>query len=135
MLILFYYRLCTLNPFYISCYLFLIQILFFTESFRPKPPSRKSQSDLKKARLKLSLQEKLFSYYQKNVAIPPGEQSCAKQAAIDICAELRNFIHSKFPDMPLKDMHLSGSLYDDLQVIFLNLLCCLNANSQNCDHS
>ncbi|KAM5148608.1 mitochondrial dynamics protein MIEF1 [Mantella aurantiaca] len=90
---------------------------FEPESFCPKPPSRKSQSDLKKTRLKLSLQEKLFSYYKKHVAIPPAEQSCAKQAAIDICAELRNFIHSKFPDMPLKDMHLSGSLYDDLQVV------------------
>ncbi|KAM9324112.1 mitochondrial dynamics protein MIEF1 [Gastrophryne carolinensis] len=86
-------------------------------SVRPKPPCRKSQSDLKKTRLKLSLQEKLFTYYKKHVAIPPAEQSCAKQAAIDICAELRNFIHNKFPDMPLKDMHLSGSLYDDLQVV------------------
>ncbi|XP_068108214.1 mitochondrial dynamics protein MIEF1 [Hyperolius riggenbachi] len=90
---------------------------FEPDPFRPKPPSRKSQTDLKKTRLKLSLQEKLFSYYKKHVAIPPGEQSCAKQAAIDICAELRNFIHNKFPDMPLKDMHLSGSLYDDLQVV------------------
>ncbi|XP_073448655.1 mitochondrial dynamics protein MIEF1 [Aquarana catesbeiana] len=91
--------------------------VFEPESFRPKPPSRKSQSDMKKSRLKLSLQEKLFSYYKKHVAIPPAEQSCAKQAAIDICAELRNFIHSKFPDIPLKEMHLSGSLYDDLQVV------------------
>ncbi|XP_040215440.1 mitochondrial dynamics protein MID51 [Rana temporaria] len=91
--------------------------VFEPESFRPKPPGRKSQSDMKKTRLKLSLQEKLFSYYKKHVAIPPAEQSCAKQAAIDICAELRNFIHNKFPDMPLKDMHLSGSLYDDLQVV------------------
>ncbi|XP_053577255.1 mitochondrial dynamics protein MID51 [Bombina bombina] len=87
------------------------------ESLRPKPPSRKSHGDLKKTRLRLSLQEKLFVYYKKHVAIPPGEQSCAKQAAVDICAELRNFIHNKFPDMPLKDMHLSGSLYDDLQVV------------------
>ncbi|KAM4721465.1 mitochondrial dynamics protein MIEF1 [Rhinophrynus dorsalis] len=84
---------------------------------RPKPPSRKSQTDLKKTRLRLSLQEKLFAYYKKHAAIPPLEQSSAKQAAVDICAELRNFIHSKFPDMPLRDMHLSGSLYDDLQVV------------------
>ncbi|XP_075039019.1 mitochondrial dynamics protein MIEF1 [Mixophyes fleayi] len=91
--------------------------VFEPESVRPKPPSRKIQTDLKKTRLKLSLQEKLFSYYKKHVAIPPSEQSCAKQAAVDICTELRNFIHSKFPDMSLKDMHLSGSLYDDLQVV------------------
>ncbi|KAM4651532.1 mitochondrial dynamics protein MIEF1 [Discoglossus pictus] len=90
---------------------------FESDSVRPKPPSRKSQTDLKKARLRLSLQEKLFTYYKKYVAIPPGEQSCAKQAAVDICAELRNFIHNKFPDMQLRDMHLSGSLYDDLQVV------------------
>ncbi|XP_077308456.1 mitochondrial dynamics protein MIEF1 [Lithobates pipiens] len=91
--------------------------VFEPDSGEPIESSRKSQSDIKKSRLKLSLQEKLFSYYKKHVAIPPAEQSCAKQAAIDICAELRNFIHSKFPDMPLKDMHLSGSLYDDLQVV------------------
>ncbi|XP_044156739.1 mitochondrial dynamics protein MID51-like [Bufo gargarizans] len=90
---------------------------FEQDFIRPKAPSRKSQTDLKKTRLKLSLQEKLFSYYKKSVAIPPAEQSHAKQAAIEICAELRNFIHSKFPDMPLRDMHLSGSLYDDLQVV------------------
>nr|XP_033785396.1 mitochondrial dynamics protein MID51 [Geotrypetes seraphini] len=82
-----------------------------------KPPSKKSSTDLKKARLRLSMQEKLFSYYRKNVAIPAGEQSRAKQAAMDICAELRTFIHSKLPDMPLRDMYLSGSLYDDLQVV------------------
>ncbi|XP_069593098.1 mitochondrial dynamics protein MIEF1 [Ranitomeya imitator] len=91
--------------------------VFEQDSIQPKPPSRKTKSDLMKTRLKLSLQEKLFTYYKKYVAIPPGEQSHAKQAAIDICAELRNFIHNKFPDMPLRDMHLSGSLYDDLQVV------------------
>ncbi|CAH2312277.1 mitochondrial dynamics MID51 [Pelobates cultripes] len=91
--------------------------VFESEPVHPKPPARKSQADLKKTRLKFSLQEKLFTYYKKHVAIPPTEQSCAKQAAIDICAELHNFIRSKFSDMPLRDMHLSGSLYDDLQVV------------------
>ncbi|XP_075689771.1 mitochondrial dynamics protein MIEF1 [Rhinoderma darwinii] len=90
---------------------------FEQDYFRPKPPSCKSPSDLKKTRLKLSLQEKLVTYFKKYVAIPPADQSLAKQTAIDICAELRNFIHCKFPDMSLRDMHLSGSLYDDLQVV------------------
>lgn len=80
-------------------------------------PSKKAQMDLKRARLRLSLQDKLFAYYNKHVVIPGGEVSRAKQAALDICAELRNFIHTKLPDMPLRDMYLSGSLYDDLQVI------------------
>ncbi|XP_072889907.1 mitochondrial dynamics protein MID51 [Hemitrygon akajei] len=80
-------------------------------------PSRKTQMDLKKARLRLSMQDKLFAYYRKHVVIPGAEVSRAKQAALDICAELRNFIHTKLPDMPLRDMYLSGSLYDDLQVI------------------
>ncbi|XP_030064244.1 mitochondrial dynamics protein MIEF1 [Microcaecilia unicolor] len=94
-----------------------LPVAFEPDFPQPKPPSKKSSTDLKKARLRLSMQEKLFSYYRKNVAIPAGEQSRAKQAAMDICAELRNFIHSKLPDMPLRDMYLSGSLYDDLQVM------------------
>ncbi|XP_060705159.1 mitochondrial dynamics protein MID51 [Hemiscyllium ocellatum] len=79
--------------------------------------SKKTQMDLKKARLCLSMQDKLLVYYRKHVVIPSAEMSRAKQAAMDICTELRNFIHAKFPDMPLRDMYLSGSLYDDLQVI------------------
>lgn len=72
--------------------------------------------ELKKSRLRLSLQEKLFAYYRRRVAIPADEQARAKQAAVDICAELRSFLRAKLPDMPLRDMYLSGSLYDDLQV-------------------
>lgn len=64
----------------------------------------------------MSLQEKLLSYYRNRAAIPAGEQARAKQAAVDICAELRSFLRAKLPDMPLRDMYLSGSLYDDLQV-------------------
>ncbi|XP_020838311.1 LOW QUALITY PROTEIN: mitochondrial dynamics protein MIEF1 [Phascolarctos cinereus] len=84
---------------------------------RPKPATKKSQVDLKKSRLRLSLQEKLVAYYRNRAAIPPGEQARAKQAAVDICAELRSFLRAKLPDMPLRDMYLSGSLYDDLQVV------------------
>lgn len=72
--------------------------------------------ELKKSRLRLSLQEKLFAYYRRRVAIPADEQARAKQAAVDICTELRSFLRAKLPDMPLRDMYLSGSLYDDLQV-------------------
>lgn len=71
---------------------------------------------MKKSHLRLSLQEKLFAYYRRKVAIPAEEQARAKQAAVDICAELRSFLRAKLPDMPLRDMYLSGSLYDDLQV-------------------
>uniref|UniRef100_A0A2K5PWZ5 Mitochondrial elongation factor 1 n=1 Tax=Cebus imitator TaxID=2715852 RepID=A0A2K5PWZ5_CEBIM len=61
--------------------------------------------------------EKLLTYYRNRAAIPAGEQARAKQAAVDICAELRSFLRAKLPDMPLRDMYLSGSLYDDLQVV------------------
>lgn len=91
-----------------------------TGFFRPtksKPPAKRSQVELKQSRLRLSLQEKLFAYYQRKVAIPTDEQALAKQAAVDICAELRSFLRAKLPDMPLRDMYLSGSLYDDLQVV------------------
>ncbi|XP_031215318.1 mitochondrial dynamics protein MID51 [Mastomys coucha] len=84
---------------------------------RPKPLARRGQVDLKKSRLRMSLQEKLLSYYRNRAAIPAGEQARAKQAAVDICAELRSFLRAKLPDMPLRDMYLSGSLYDDLQVV------------------
>ncbi|XP_067415624.1 mitochondrial dynamics protein MIEF1 isoform X1 [Emydura macquarii macquarii] len=90
------------------------------DMFRPaksKPSAKRSQVELKKSRLRLSLQEKLFAYYRKKAAIPAEEQARAKQAAVDICAELRSFLRAKLPDMPLRDMYLSGSLYDDLQVV------------------
>lgn len=90
---------------------------------RPKPLARRGQVDLKKSRLRMSLQEKLLSYYRNRAAIPAGEQARAKQAAVDICAELRSFLRAKLPDMPLRDMYLSGSLYDDLQVTALRVTC------------
>lgn len=75
-----------------------------------------TQSDLMRARMRLSLQEHLWEFYQCNVNIPAEEQAMARRAALDICAELRVFLHAKLPDMPLREMYLSGSLYDDLQV-------------------
>ncbi|KFW10839.1 PREDICTED: mitochondrial dynamics protein MID51 [Eurypyga helias] len=89
----------------------------FFRPAKPKPSAKRGQVELKKSRLRLSLQEKLFAYYRRKVAIPPDEQARAKQAAVDICAELRSFLRAKLPDMPLRDMYLSGSLYDDLQVV------------------
>lgn len=70
----------------------------------------------------MSLQEKLFAYYRRKVAIPADEQARAKQAAVDICAELRGFLRAKLPDMPLREMYLSGSLCDDLQVTWLEVV-------------
>ncbi|XP_015215102.1 mitochondrial dynamics protein MID51 [Lepisosteus oculatus] len=75
------------------------------------------KADLQKARLRFSLQDKLWGFYRRRVAIPEEEQATARRAAVDICAELRNFLHAKMPDMPLREMYLSGSLYDDLQVV------------------
>lgn len=60
--------------------------------------------------MRLSLQEKLWEFYQERVTIPAEEQATARRAAPDI-------LHGKLPDMPLREMYLSGSLYDDLQVI------------------
>lgn len=74
------------------------------------------KADLQKARMRLSLQEHLWAFFHERVAIPSEEQAVARRAALDICAELRVFIHAKLPDMPLREMFLSGSLYDDLQV-------------------
>ncbi|KAG9340358.1 hypothetical protein JZ751_021471, partial [Albula glossodonta] len=78
---------------------------------------RRGPADLHHARMRLSLQERLWTFYRECVAIPGEEQARARRAALDICAELRVFLHAKLPDMPLREMFLSGSLYDDLQVV------------------
>uniref|UniRef100_A0A3P8Y1S5 Mitochondrial elongation factor 1 n=1 Tax=Esox lucius TaxID=8010 RepID=A0A3P8Y1S5_ESOLU len=75
------------------------------------------EADFHRARMRLSLQEKLWQFYRERVSIPAEEQATARRAALDICAELRIFLHAKLPDMPLREMYLSGSLYDDLQVV------------------
>ncbi|KAK0132416.1 Mitochondrial dynamics protein MID51 [Merluccius polli] len=75
------------------------------------------QTDLLRARMRLCLQEHLWEFYREKVNIPVEEQATARRAALDICAELRVFLHAKLPDMPLREMYLSGSLYDDLQVV------------------
>uniref|UniRef100_A0A3Q4GIV6 Mitochondrial elongation factor 1 n=1 Tax=Neolamprologus brichardi TaxID=32507 RepID=A0A3Q4GIV6_NEOBR len=89
-----------------------------SHAFEPgEGKSDATRSDMMRARMRLSLQEHLWEFYQNNVNIPAEEQAMARRAALDICAELRVFLHAKLPDMPLREMYLSGSLYDDLQVV------------------
>ncbi|XP_061079110.1 mitochondrial dynamics protein MID51 [Conger conger] len=83
----------------------------------PRRGAGAGPGDLHRARLRLSLQERLWSFYRQRVLIPAEEQAAARRAALDICAELRTFLRAKLPDMPLREMYLSGSLYDDLQVV------------------
>ncbi|XP_028671049.1 mitochondrial dynamics protein MID51 [Erpetoichthys calabaricus] len=98
---------------------------FDSDSLPPRFPKgdvssvkkKKSQADLQKARQRFSLQDKLFSYYRRKVSISETEQNQARQAAMDICSEVRTFLRAKLPDMPLREMFLGGSLYDDLQVV------------------
>ncbi|XP_067859189.1 mitochondrial dynamics protein MIEF1-like [Heptranchias perlo] len=75
-----------------------------------------------KANLCVTLQEKLLAYYTHR-SIPPAELSQAKQCAMDICAELQKFLRSKHPDMPVGDMQLSGSLYNELQMVAPDHVC------------
>ncbi|XP_063075782.1 mitochondrial dynamics protein MID51 [Engraulis encrasicolus] len=84
---------------------------------RPGGRHGHGQVELARARMRLSLQEHLWAYFRERVAIPGDEQAVARRAALDICSELRVFLHAKLPDMPLREMYLSGSLYDDLQVV------------------
>ncbi len=58
---------------------------------------RSGKADLQKARLRLSLQEHLWAFFQERVLIPSEEQAVARRAALDICAELRVFLHAKLP--------------------------------------
>ncbi|KAJ8406702.1 hypothetical protein AAFF_G00296180 [Aldrovandia affinis] len=76
-----------------------------------------AQEEMRRAQVRLSLQEQLWAFYRQRAAIPAEEQASARRAALDVCAELRVFLHAKLPDMPLREMYLSGSLYDDLQVV------------------
>lgn len=85
--------------------------------------------------MRLSLQEHLWAFYQTRVNIPSEEQATARRAALDICAELRVFLHAKLPDMPLREMYLSGSLYDDMQVHYHMILVLLLPSLQTLDLS
>lgn len=91
----------------------------FQPDFVKKAAGRSSSSKvaLQRGRMRLSLQEHLWAFYHERVNISAEEQQAARHAALDICVELRAFIHAKVPDMPLRDMYLSGSLYHELQVV------------------
>ncbi|XP_038676000.1 mitochondrial dynamics protein MID51-like isoform X2 [Scyliorhinus canicula] len=69
-----------------------------------------------------SLQEKLLAYYTLR-SIPPVELNQAKQCAMNICTELQKFLQSKHPSVPLGEVHLSGSLYNDLQMVAPDHVC------------
>uniref|UniRef100_A0A8C9WLR4 Mitochondrial elongation factor 1 n=1 Tax=Scleropages formosus TaxID=113540 RepID=A0A8C9WLR4_SCLFO len=43
------------------------------------------KAELQHARMRLSLQERLWAFYRQCVAIPAGEQAAARRAALDIC--------------------------------------------------
>ncbi|MBN3309952.1 MID51 protein, partial [Amia calva] len=74
-------------------------------------------ADLQKTRRRFSLQQRLWRFYGRRAVVPPEEQDLARRAALEVCAEIRHHLTNRLPDMPLKDMYLSGSLYDDLQVV------------------
>ncbi|KAG7491935.1 hypothetical protein MATL_G00009280 [Megalops atlanticus] len=93
-----------------------------------KPSStvaEKPKTEVKRIQLCLSLQERLQQYYQSHVALSVEDVSRAQQQALDICTEIQGFLHTKHPDMPLGEMHLGGSLLDDLQVVAADHACLL----------
>ncbi|XP_048869184.1 mitochondrial dynamics protein MID49 isoform X2 [Brienomyrus brachyistius] len=92
---------------------------------RPVSVAEKPKAPEKKELLCFTLQEKLQRYYQTQVILPVEDVSRAQQQALDICTEIQGFLHSKHPDMPLGEMHLGGSLLDDLQVMAADHACLL----------
>ncbi|XP_061088055.1 mitochondrial dynamics protein MID49 [Conger conger] len=93
-----------------------------------KPSSataEKPKVEVKRLQLCVSPQERLKQYYESHVALSADEVSRAQQQALDICTEIQGFLHSKHPDMPLGEMHLGGSLLDDLQVVSADHACLL----------
>lgn len=93
-----------------------------------KPSSttaEKPQVEVKRIQLCVSLHERLKQYYESHVALSLEEVSRAQQQALDICTEIQGFLHTKHPDMPLEEMHLGGSLLDDLQVVAADHACLL----------
>lgn len=91
----------------------------------PSPPAEKPKVEMKRIQLCVSPHERLKQYYESQVALSAEEVSRAKQQALDICTEVQGFLHTKHPDMPLGEMHLGGSLLDDLQVVAADHACLL----------
>ncbi|AWP05299.1 putative mitochondrial dynamics protein MID51-like [Scophthalmus maximus] len=91
-----------------------------------QPQVSKPESNSKRLQLcVLSLQERLQQYYHARAALAPREVLRAQSLALDICAEIQAFLHSRHPDMPLGEMSLGGSLLDDLQVVSADHACLL----------
>uniref|UniRef100_UPI00358F2420 mitochondrial dynamics protein MID51-like n=1 Tax=Myxine glutinosa TaxID=7769 RepID=UPI00358F2420 len=61
-----------------------------------------------------SLQERLLLYCHKHVDIPPAHAAQARQVALDVCGELRAFLRSRRPDLPLAEPSLGGALHEGL---------------------
>ncbi|XP_043944862.1 mitochondrial dynamics protein MID49 [Protopterus annectens] len=76
-----------------------------------------SEIEIQRIHLCVTLQERLLYYYKALVSIPEPDVKLAKQLALSICGELRDFLFNKHPELPLGELYLGGSLCDDLQVI------------------
>uniref|UniRef100_A0AAV2LB66 Mitochondrial elongation factor 1 n=1 Tax=Knipowitschia caucasica TaxID=637954 RepID=A0AAV2LB66_KNICA len=88
----------------------------------PPPASRaeEQEAEPRSKRLQLcvlTLQERLQQFYHSRACLSPEEVHRAQALALDICTELQGFLRSRHPDMPLGEMHIAGSLLDDLQVV------------------
>ncbi|KAL4624456.1 mitochondrial dynamics protein MID49-like [Arapaima gigas] len=92
---------------------------------KPLEVAEKSVSEVKRQPLCVTLQERLQHYYQSQAVLSVADVNRAKQQALDICTEIQGFLHMKYPDMPLGEMHLGGSLLDDFQVVAADHACLL----------
>ncbi|KAJ8363989.1 hypothetical protein SKAU_G00128200 [Synaphobranchus kaupii] len=93
-----------------------------------KPSSattEKPKVEVKRLQLCVTPNERLKQYYESHAALSAVEVSRAQQQALDICTEIQGFLHTKHSDMPLGEMHLGGSLLDDLQVVAADHACLL----------
>ncbi|KAK6476198.1 mitochondrial dynamics protein MID49 [Huso huso] len=81
--------------------------------------------EIRRVPLCVTLQEKLLHYYQSHVTLSESDVTQAKQKALDVCMEIQAFLRSKQPEMPLGEMSLGGSLFDDLQVVSADHACLL----------
>ncbi|XP_059408135.1 mitochondrial dynamics protein MID51-like isoform X2 [Carassius carassius] len=83
------------------------------------PPQRRKHMDL----CVMTFVDLLQQYYRTRVCLSAEEVSVAQQRALDIATEIKAFLHSKHPGMPLGDMTLAGSLIDNLQVVKADHAC------------
>ncbi|KAM9313934.1 mitochondrial dynamics protein MID49 isoform 1-T1 [Pholidichthys leucotaenia] len=92
----------------------------------PLEKQSKPESGPKRIQLCIvTLQERLKQFYHTRAALSQQEVERAQSVALDICTEIQGFLHSRHPNMPLGEMHLGGSLLDDLQVVNADHACLL----------